>query len=52
MFTGVEAIDLGLADKLYSVKEHSIREAIGVSYKFFTENIILIFILNLLEREG
>ena len=35
MFTGVEAIDLGLADTLYSVKEHSIREAIGVNNTVF-----------------
>lgn len=29
VFTGVEAIELGLADHLYTVKEQTIREAIG-----------------------
>lgn len=31
VFTGAEAIKMGLADELYTVKEQSIREAIGVS---------------------
>ena len=31
IFTGADAIKMGLADELYTVKEQSIRDAIGVS---------------------